>query len=91
MTGNAASSGVKEDNLSLLRQYHDTDDVRLREEILARIVDANFGLVRAVAKRYTDRIRHHMASFFFSSKSSSYIGTSPCAVLMQVSFILITL
>lgn len=60
MTGNAASSGgVKEDNLSLLRQYHDTDDVRLREEILARIVDANFGLVRAVAKRYTDRIRHH--------------------------------
>lgn len=59
MTGSAAESTIKDDNLTLLRQYHGTDDARVREEILARIVDGNFGLVRAVAKRYTDRIRHH--------------------------------
>ncbi len=60
MTGStAAGQGVKEDNLTLLRQYHDSDDAGEREQIMARLIDANFGLVRAVAKRYTDRIRHH--------------------------------
>ena len=59
--GSAAAGNrtVKEDNLTLLRQYHETDDPRRQEALLAQIVDANFGLVRAVANRYTDRIRHH--------------------------------
>lgn len=60
MTGSAAAGqGVKEDNLTLLRQYHESTDAAVREKILAHLIDTNFGLVRAVAKRYTDRIRHH--------------------------------
>ena len=59
MTQGAAAQYDREHNLTLLRQYHDTDDARVREEMLAQIIEGNLGLVRAVANRYADRIRHH--------------------------------
>lgn len=60
MTGSTAPEAVtREDNLVLLRQYHETDDEGERAAVLERIVASNSGLVRAVAQRYRDRIRNH--------------------------------
>ena len=60
MTGNTApDAAAREDNLALLRQYHEAADEKLRAAVLERIVECNSGLVRAVALRYRDRIRSH--------------------------------
>ena len=58
MTG-GADAVLREDNLTLLRRYHEADNEREKAAMLEQIVENNSGLVRAVAKRYTERIRNH--------------------------------
>ena len=59
MNAGAQDAAGREDNLSLLRRYHAAEDTAERASMRERLVEANAGLVRAVAQRYRDRIRHH--------------------------------
>ena len=59
MNAGAQDAAGREDNLSLLRRYHAAEDTAERASMMERLVEANAGLVRAVAQRYRDRIRHH--------------------------------
>ena len=49
----------RDENIALLRQYHTEEDAREKAAVLARIVECNSALVRAVAGRYRERIRGH--------------------------------
>ncbi len=52
-------AALRDENIALLRQYHDEENVQEKAALLARIVERNSALVRAVAGRYRDRIRNH--------------------------------
>ena len=54
-----AAEGVREDNLTLLHRYHDTDDTQQRAAALEQLTAQNAPLVRSVAMRYRDRLRSH--------------------------------
>ena len=49
----------RDENIALLRQYHTEEDAREKAAVLARIVEYNSALVRAVAGRSRERIRGH--------------------------------
>lgn len=59
MNADVPETAGREENLLLLRRYHEAEDPGVRAALLERIVERNAGLVRAVAQRYRERIRHH--------------------------------
>lgn len=52
----APSQRLQEENLLLLRQYHESANEEEKSRLLAVLAERNAGLVRSVAYRYRDRI-----------------------------------